>query len=346
MDKKFLVGAGVTAGLLFLFLKKRKSASAPRVSPKVLAFYYGWHSASHSWLLPQTPDYCCTFTPEIGRYLSSDTEVMKQHLKWAEQAGIDALVFSTLGSNFEDNFYSMLKIAEGEKSAVKLSVYYESIDATGSTVEDKAVDDIRDIIETYGSSPMFFTFDGKPVIFVYVKARSQAMGRWSSIISKIKESHDVFLSADGPIIDDSHQQEILDNFDSIHFYQPDYIVPSGISEDIEDTTDKRNRRLAVLNLIKKARDAGLVVVLPVYPGVDSTPVREFYGDYGTVVDRENGEFYKRTWENALGLNPDWVVVTSFNEWYEGTVIEPSTEFGDLYLQLTKEYKDKFTNSRR
>ena len=44
--------------------------------------------------------------------------------------------------------------------------------------------------------------------------------------------------------------------------------------------------------------------------------------------RDNGAAYDRQWRNALnpatGGRPTWVSVTSFNEWHEGSVIEPAS----------------------
>jgi hypothetical protein len=49
----------------------------------------------------------------------------------------------------------------------------------------------------------------------------------------------------------------------------------------------------------------------------------------------NGERYQLTWDAALANDPDWVLVTSWNEWYEGTVVQPSVRAGDLALLQTK-----------
>ena len=54
-----------------------------------------------------------------------------------------------------------------------------------------------------------------------------------------------------------------------------------------------------------------------------------------------GEFYRRTFEAAAGSSPDMVVITSFNEWPEGSHLEPSAEFGNFYLDLTKQYVNGF-----
>ncbi|MFI0608293.1 MAG: glycoside hydrolase family 99-like domain-containing protein [Anaerolineae bacterium] len=39
--------------------------------------------------------------------------------------------------------------------------------------------------------------------------------------------------------------------------------------------------------------------------------------------------------------PDILYVNSFNEWVEGHHIEPSAQFGDLYLRLTGDFAARF-----
>jgi hypothetical protein len=56
-------------------------------------------------------------------------------------------------------------------------------------------------------------------------------------------------------------------------------------------------------------------------------------------DRENGALYQATFDAALSSNPDWLLLSSFNEWVEGTYIEPSAQYGDKYLEMTKERED-------
>jgi hypothetical protein len=57
--------------------------------------------------------------------------------------------------------------------------------------------------------------------------------------------------------------------------------------------------------------------------------------------RENGAFYRATFEAALASQPDWLWINSFNEWVEGTYVEPSAAYGDLYLRLTQEFAAQF-----
>ncbi len=54
-------------------------------------------------------------------------------------------------------------------------------------------------------------------------------------------------------------------------------------------------------------------------------------------EREDGAFYSATFEAALASQPDGLWINSFNEWVEGTYIEPSQQYGERYLQLTREF---------
>ena len=56
--------------------------------------------------------------------------------------------------------------------------------------------------------------------------------------------------------------------------------------------------------------------------------------YEPIIEDEKGKFYQNQLKNALNFNPDIIFIVSFNEWYESTSIEPSKEFGELYLRIT------------
>jgi hypothetical protein len=57
----------------------------------------------------------------------------------------------------------------------------------------------------------------------------------------------------------------------------------------------------------------------------------------SVIDREDGARYRRSWEAALDGRPDVVFVNTWSEWGEGSVVEPTVEFGYQYLELTLTY---------
>ena len=72
-------------------------------------------------------------------------------------------------------------------------------------------------------------------------------------------------------------------------------------------------------LCTQAHAAGLLCAPSVGPGFDArlaTPQE-------AVRPRLNGLTYDRMWKTAIKSKPDLVTVTSYNEWQEGTQIEPA-----------------------
>jgi hypothetical protein len=72
-------------------------------------------------------------------------------------------------------------------------------------------------------------------------------------------------------------------------------------------------------LCTEAHDAGLLCAPSVGPGYDA---RLATSDE-VVRQRQQGATYDRMWKGAIRSNADLVTVTSYNEWQEGTQIEPA-----------------------
>lgn len=72
-------------------------------------------------------------------------------------------------------------------------------------------------------------------------------------------------------------------------------------------------------------------------------------DYIPASPRENGATFRRSWARAHELGPKFGMVVSWNEWNKGEQpsaeiskdVEPSKEFGDLYLKIMKEEIARF-----
>ena len=76
--------------------------------------------------------------------------------------------------------------------------------------------------------------------------------------------------------------------------------------------------------------------------------------------RESGSYYDRMWGAAINARPDAVSITSYNEWGEGTQIEPAArpedqpgqhryhsydDGPDMYLRLTRKWSAQFQQTR-
>ncbi|MFW6109416.1 MAG: glycoside hydrolase family 99-like domain-containing protein, partial [archaeon] len=81
----------------------------------------------------------------------------------------------------------------------------------------------------------------------------------------------------------------------------------------------------------------LLTVGTVTPGYDDTKIRV----NGTKISREGNETYRKYWRPIHEYSLDWVLITSWNEWHEGTEIEPSRENGYSALYETRKQVEKF-----
>jgi hypothetical protein len=72
-------------------------------------------------------------------------------------------------------------------------------------------------------------------------------------------------------------------------------------------------------LCNQAWQARLLCAPSVGPGYDAVRA----GDHTHSKPRRNGETYDAMWKAALAAGPDLITITSYNEWGEGTQIEPA-----------------------
>ncbi len=70
--------------------------------------------------------------------------------------------------------------------------------------------------------------------------------------------------------------------------------------------------------------------------------------YG-YLDAQDGKTFRFTLQEALDQNPDMIQLITWNDYGEGTIIEPTVEFGNQYLEMVQEARrvtsgDDFTFS--
>ncbi len=86
-------------------------------------------------------------------------------------------------------------------------------------------------------------------------------------------------------------------------------------------------------MCSQARKAGLLCAPSVGPGYDA---QRATGDKRTQP-RKKGARYDEMWERAIRAQPALVTITSYNEWHEGTQIEPARTTGAPYLSYDGAY---------
>ncbi len=318
-------------------LAERAKVQWTKVPKTVLAFYYGWYGnpkISGRWFHWHEVDEInkhigsSTHYPQLGPYDSHDPKVVEQHCRWTKEAGIDGLVVSWWQPNdFHDQGLPLL-LDTAQKFGLQVTVYFETIP---SNQREKALGDVLYVLDRYGKHPAWLKLDGKPVLFVYERAIGQiGLDGWLWVINEVNrrcEHGAVFIG-------DQISRQAARIFDGIHTYNITGATQGKSAEEIFAWAQKTFPKWV------SVADKGRIACLTLIPGYDDSQLPDRKPPR-PITQRHHGETYRRLWETAIAASPDWVLITSWNEWHEGSQIEPSVEHGDRELKTTAEFASKF-----
>jgi glycosyl hydrolase family 99 len=312
---------------------------ADRFLPRlVLAFYYPWYTVD-TWQSAQLVD------RPVPRYSTEAQADVTRQARQARALGIDAFVVSWQGlgpgadssAGFNDR-RMRLALEAGAAAGMKVCVYTETYVANPGSNPTAPIDPqtlyewLADIVDRYGSHPAYLRVGDRPVIFTYA-ATLFPQQNWAEVMARLRSSgRNPFL------VGDFSRSTLLDVFDGE--YQYTNVFTSG------DALVEQNRaeslRVRTFNLLEQG-DRRRLWVASVTPGFDDSrlagrPTAHF-------VDRASGLVYDRQWSAAIDTTADWIVVTSWNEWWENTHIEAGERYGTTYLDRTRVWAGAFKKAR-
>ena len=314
-------------------------------APVIGAYYYPWYEPDRWTREP------VTHTPRLGWYSSADRDVAAQHVRWARAAGLDFLLVSWLtATGHEGRNLDTALLPAVDADGLRFAILYETPLALGlpagkpldfaarlpdgAVVGDRFVEHMDLLADRYLAHRRYLTHRGKPVIVIYLVRdmvhAAPALARARARLAA--RGLDPYLIADvvywAPV-DTWDWKLLVGQFQAVTaynmYYRPDFLAA------VEKQFVAADRA---------ARDRGLRLIPNVMPGYDDTPLR---GVDRVTINRRRGDFYRESWrvaERFVDREQPFLLVTSFNEWHEGTELEPSTEFGDAYLQQTRKLVDR------
>ena len=289
----------------------------------VLAFYYMWYHRS---------DWCSCHMSDLPttQYDSSNDTIIAQQLNEASNAGITGFISSWWGpgDNTDSNFVKLLAHANTLEQQTSFhfasSLYFES-DAPRLQGSGNILNGLRYILSHYANNAHFFHWHGKPVLFFWNPlGNGRTLSEWASIRSQVDPHHNMIWSAEGV------NMNLLSVFDGIHLFSGGYW---GIQHGNMPQVDQGFRNQ--INAYNRQYHTQKIWAAGVLPGYDDTRVPGRKGTF--IVPRNNGATYRTSWSAAMGSSPDWITISTFNEWFEGAMIEPSVHYGNQYLGLTQQF---------
>jgi hypothetical protein len=187
---------------------------------------------------------------------------------------------------------------------------------------------LADIVDRYGADPAYLRIDGRPVIFVYA-ATLIDLEDWIDVIARLRAS-----GRNPLLVGDFYESRLIEAFDG----QYRYTTVSLSSNDLFDVDRHQSLRARTFGLLRPA-DRRRIWAAPVSPGTDDSKLTE--RETHLVIDRAGGRVYDEQWLTAIDTAADWVIVTSWNEWWENTHIEPSRRYGTAFLDATRKWAAAF-----
>ena len=336
------------------------------VDSRVHTFYYGWYANEETdgfeahWNhrimgdedaepYPGGQDIGANFYPALGNYSSRDSAVLDEHMGMMRRAGIGVLVASWWGKDsFEDRGLPALLDA-AHRHGLQVAFHLEPFPGRNAATTRDA---LAYLIGNYGDHPACYrpaATGGRPVLYLYDSYLTDAED-WARLLLPGGEISIRGTELDAVMIGlwvgrDEGRFFTGGGFDGYYTY-------FGSDGFTWGSTATNWNELADF-----ARRNNLIFVPCAGPGYLDTRIRPW--NAATARDREAGAYYDRMLSAAIACGPRWIGITSFNEWHEGTQIEPaiaksipgfayedySPRDSNYYLKRTRHWVDRFPAPR-
>ncbi len=341
----------IAVGLLICLIQYSARAGDSQPYNKVHAFYYPWYGNPQTdkfhyhWNHQQSvkegkpsnypggDDIGADFYPKLGCYSSNSNQDLNAHMLMLRRAKVGVICTSWWGKDsYTDKVVPRLLDAAARHNT-KVCFHIEPFPGRNAQTTRDA---IVHIIDKYGSHSAFYRY-GKdkllPMFYIYDSYLTPAK-QWKTILSPdgpqtirntkydsvviglwVKENEQTFMT-------ESH-------FDGYYTY----FATDGFTY---GSTINNWPKLA-----KWAQQNDKLFIPSVGPGYIDLRIRPW--NNVNTRDRQNGAYYDREFAAAIAVRPPIIGITSFNEWHEGTQIEPAVpkqipDFKYLdYTPLAPEY---------
>ncbi|KAB2867446.1 MAG: hypothetical protein F9K46_00310 [Anaerolineae bacterium] len=305
-----------------------------------ISFRWGWH-----WTMEHfnprvadengRPEIASHYMPLTGPYDSSDPDLLEYQVLLMKLSGIDGVIVDWYGiENFRD--YADLNDATGklfeyiEKAGLLFSLCYED-QTVMHMVESGHIEENERL--NYGQADMTFAQEqwftkvnylktnGQPLLFTFGPQYFKSASDWETLFTGL-EPQPALITLD---------KHNVTNALCSYPWPP---MQGGV------TYNRAAIEAYLSDFYRKATRKDFVVG-GAFPGFhdiyEEAGVRDSYG----YLDAEGGEIFHYTLQMALGQNPDIIQLITWNDYGEGTIIEPTEEFGYQYLAMLQETRRTF-----
>ncbi len=300
----------------------------PWFESKPISGTWGWHWTMGHFDPERTDstgrrDIASHDYPLIGPYDSADPDVLEYHTLLMKVAGIDGVIADWYGSE-DFNDYAMIHRRTAslfdslKRRGLKFAVCYEdrALKAmaerarwTPAQAVEHGKSHLRFCQEKWFKEPAYLTWQGKPLLMVFGPDFLDPP-QWEAVLRGIRPT---------PAFFSLHERR--PQADGSFAWPPMWAAKGGVLDPkgIDDYLDRFDKQ------------EGLKIGCA-FPGF-----HDVYKEAGVqpshgYLDSRNGETFRHTLKRAVASKGPLIQVATWNDFGEGTCIEPSREYGYRYLE--------------
>lgn len=263
------------------------------------------------------------YYPLIGPYDSKDPDVLEYHLLLMKYAGVDVVLLDWYGSHNVNDYRPILTasnalIAKLDEMDLQFAIVYEEYTAeavanqTGMTAIAAAQEDVAYMEGNYFNNTAYAQINSKPLLLTFGPRYFKEASQWTSIFGGL-ELKPVFL----PLWDHSS-----------------LVGASGTGE---YSWIDFNSDLSQLNSFYNKTTYLDVLIGSAYPRFHDFYQQGGWGQSYGYVDDLDGQTLAKTLAIATDRKAEHVQLVTWNDFGEGTVIEPTLEDGFTFLQTIQQF---------
>ena len=253
------------------------------------------------------------YFPLLGTYSCNDSSVIKKHMEMISRAGVGVVILTWWGKgSFEDNNVRLI-MEIAQQFDIKIGFHIEPFPERNPQTVKEA---IQYIVSNYGNHSAFLRMKdqgNKPLFYVYDSYLTTAED-WATILTDNGKNTIRGTNDDAVMIGlwvNEKEEEFFTKSGFDGFYT--YFASSGFTYGSTPANWSKMQKWAKSN--------NKLFIPCVGPGYIDTRIRPWNAQ--NTKDREGGEYYDRMFDSAINSGSSIIGITSFNEWHEGTQIEPS-----------------------
>jgi len=278
------------------------------------------------------------YYPLTGNYDSGDMLVLDYQLALMKMSGIDGVIFDwygiTEGIDYKPIHEATLAMIEMiKKRGMKYAICYED-QSIGHLIEfgiitrDQALVTAKEtfnwMADNWFKDSAYVKVDGRPLVLCFGPQQFSRQSDWEAIWADV-DPKPFFVELTGH----ASWADASMNWSPMGLSVNGRLTIGRLVDDLNNFYSRQTNRPFVVG-----------TVFPAFHDIYAQAGKTSYG----YLDYNRGETYKLTWAAAERARADIIQIQTWNDYGEGTVIEPTIERGYADLEFTQDKRKKWESA--